>query len=67
MREEEYFLILDECNSNPTIDLLNLEGSQVKDSLIHRLVQGSRIKIKEVSLKSCQNITDDGIDVLGNL
>ncbi|KAM3143959.1 hypothetical protein pb186bvf_004010 [Paramecium bursaria] len=67
LREEEYFLILDECNSNPTIDLLNLEGSQVKDSLLHRLVQGSRIKIKEVSLKQCQNITDDGIDVLGDL
>ncbi|CAD8053196.1 unnamed protein product [Paramecium sonneborni] len=67
LKEEDFNLILDQCNLNPNLESLVIDGSNFKDSILSGLIQGNILKsIKELSFKGCQNITDEGISLLQN-
>ncbi|CAD8135571.1 unnamed protein product [Paramecium pentaurelia] len=67
LKEEDFNLILDQCNLNPNLESLILDGSNFKDSILSGLIQGNNLKsIKELSFKGCPNITDEGISLLQN-
>ncbi|CAK85229.1 unnamed protein product (macronuclear) [Paramecium tetraurelia] len=67
LKEEDFNLILDQCNLNPHLESFILDGSAFKDAILSGLIQGNNLKsIKELSFKGCQNITDEGISLLQN-
>ncbi|CAK75215.1 unnamed protein product (macronuclear) [Paramecium tetraurelia] len=67
LKEEDFNLILDQCNLNPHLESLILDGSLFKDAILSGLIQGNNLKsIKELSFKGCPNITDEGISLLQN-